>query len=42
MLLTLPKRENANELDDELSEIELLKAGEMIEPIVLEPKRRLG
>ena len=29
-----PKRENANELDDEMSEIEPLKAGEMIEPIV--------
>ena len=26
-----PKRENANELDDEMSEIEPLKAGEMIE-----------
>ena len=26
----LPKRENANELDDEISEIEPLKAGEMI------------
>ena len=30
----LPKRENANEPDDEMSEIEPLKAGEMIEPIV--------
>ena len=37
-----PKRENANELDDEMSEIELLKAGEMIEPIVFEPRERLG
>ena len=36
-----PKRENANELDDEMSEIELLKAGEMIEPIVFEPKRKI-
>ena len=26
-----PKRENANELDDDMSEIEPLKAGEMIE-----------
>ena len=36
-----PKRENANELDEEMSEIELLKAGEMIEPIVFEPKRKI-
>ena len=36
-----PKRGNANELDDEMSEIELLKAGEMIEPIVFEPKRKI-
>ena len=36
-----PKRENANELDGEMSEIELLKAGEMIEPIVFEPKRKI-
>ena len=35
------KRENDNELDDEMSEIELLKAGEMIEPIVFEPKRKI-
>ena len=35
------KRENANELDDEMSEIELLKAGEMIECIVFEPKRKI-
>ena len=34
-------KENANELDDEMSEIELLKAGEMIEPIVFEPKRKI-
>ena len=27
--------------DDEMSEIELLKAGEMIEPIVFEPKRKI-
>ena len=37
----LPKRENANELDDEMSEIELLMAGELIEPIVFEPKRKI-
>ena len=36
-----PKGENANELDDEMSEIEPLKAGEMIEPIVFEPKRKI-
>ena len=36
-----PKRENTNELDDEMSEIEPLKAGEMIEPIVFEPKRKI-
>ena len=29
---------NANELDDEMSEIELLKAGELIEPIMFKPK----
>ena len=34
LLPNSPKRENANELDDEMSEIEPLKAGEMIEPIV--------
>ena len=36
-----PKRENANELDEEMSEIEPLKAGEMIEPIVFEPKKKI-
>ena len=36
-----PKRGNANELDDEMSEIELLKAGELIEPIVFELKRKI-
>ena len=35
------KRENANELDEEMSEIEPLKVGEMIEPIVFEPKRKI-
>ena len=38
----LPKRGNANELDDEMLEIELLKAGELIEPIVFDPRERLG
>ena len=36
-----PKRENANELDEEMSEIEPLKTGEIIEPIVFEPKRKI-
>ena len=36
-----PKKKNANELDEEMSEIEPLKAGEMIEPIVFEPKRKI-
>ena len=34
-------KENANELDEEMSEIEPLKAGGMIEPIVFEPKRKI-
>ena len=29
-----PKKENVNEFDEEMSEIEPLKAGDMIEPIV--------
>ena len=37
----LPNRGNANELDDEMSEVEPLKAGELIEPIVFEPKRKI-
>ena len=36
-----PKKENANEFDEEMSEIEPLKAGDMIEPIVFEPKRKI-
>ena len=40
-LLTHLKEENANELDDKMSEIEPLKAGEMIEHIVFEPKRKI-
>ena len=36
-----PKRENANELDEEMSEIEPLKPGGMIEPVVFEPKRKI-
>ena len=36
-----PKRKNANELDEEMSEIEPLKTGGMVEPIVFEPKRKI-
>ena len=36
-----PNKENANEIDDEMSEIEPLKAGELIEPIMFEPKRQI-
>ena len=36
-----PNKGNANELDDEMSEIEPLKAGDLIEPIVFEPKRKV-
>ena len=32
---------NANDIDDEMSEIKPLKAGELIEPIMFEPKRRI-
>ena len=39
--MNLPNKGNANELDDEMSEIEPLKAGELIEPIVFEPKRKI-
>ena len=31
----------ANEMDDEMSEIEPLKTGELIEPIMFEPKRKI-
>ena len=41
LLLTHLKEKIANELDEEMSEIEPLKAGEMIEPIVFEPKRKI-
>ena len=37
----IPNKRNANELDDEMSEIEPLKTGELIEPIVFEPKRKI-
>ena len=37
----LPNEGNAKELDDEMSEIEPLKSGELIEPIVFEPKRKI-
>ena len=36
-----PNKGNANELDDEMSEIEPLKVGELIEPIVFEPERKI-
>ena len=36
-----PNKGNANELNDEISEIEPLRAGELIEPIVFEPKRKI-
>ena len=36
-----PNKGNANEQDDEMSEIEPLKAGKLIEPIVFEPKRKI-
>ena len=36
-----PDRGNANEQDDEMSEIEPLKAGKLIEPIMFEPKRKI-
>ena len=32
---------NANEIDDEMSEIEPLKAGELIEPIMFETMRKI-
>ena len=40
-LLTHLKEKMPNELDEEMSEIEPLKTGEMIEPIVFEPKRKI-
>ena len=36
-----PNKGNANEIDDEMSEIEPLKRGELIEPIMFEPKRKI-
>ena len=41
ILILTHLKENANELDDEMSEIEPLKAGEMIESIVFNPKRKI-
>ena len=37
-----PNKGSANELDDEMSEIEPLKAGELVEPLCLSPRERLG
>ena len=39
--LLIHLKRNANEFDEEMSEIEPLKAGEMIELIVFEPKRKI-
>ena len=36
-----PNKGNANEMDDEMSEIEPLKTEELIEPIMFEPKRKI-
>ena len=36
-----PNKGDANEIDDEMSEIEPLKIGELIEPIVFEAKRKI-
>ena len=36
-----PKKENANGLDEEMSEIEPLRPGGVVEPIVFEPKRKI-
>ena len=36
-----PNKGDANEIDDEMSEIEPLKTGELIEPVVFEPKRKI-
>ena len=36
-----PNKGNANEIDDEMSEIEPLKTGELIKPIMFEPKRKI-
>ena len=37
----LPNKGDANEIDDKMSEIEPFKTGELIEPIVFEPKRKI-
>ena len=36
-----PNKGDANEKDDEMSEIEPFKTGELIEPIVFKPKRKI-
>ena len=36
-----PNKGDANEIDDEMSEIEPLKTGKLIEPIVFKPKRKI-
>ena len=37
-----PGREDADGLDGEVSEVELLRVGEMVEPVVFEPRRVIG
>ena len=36
-----PNKGDANEIDNEMSEIKPLKTGELIEPVVFEPKRKI-
>ena len=36
-----PNKRDANEINDEMSEIESLRTGELIEPIMFEPKRKI-
>ena len=36
-----PNKGNVNEIDDEMSEVEQLKTGKLIEPVVFEPKRKI-
>ena len=38
----LPNKRDANELDGEMSEIKPLKMGELIEPVLFKPKRKIS
>ena len=38
---SLPNKGNAKEIDDKMSEIEPLKTGKLIEPVMFEPKRKI-